>query len=431
MIQVKEVRGGYGNKKVIDGVSFEIKQGEFVGILGPNGSGKTTLLKMIAGIMPPESGQVCLDKQPIQSYGAKALAQKLAVLPQKTEQAFSFTVEETVQFGRYPYQKGWLQSITKEDMDIVHQVMEQTDIIQFKDQSIHELSGGEQQRVYLAQALAQQPEYLLLDEPTSFLDLAYQKHLLDLIKQETYSSKLAVIGVFHDVNIASLYCDRLLLLHEGKTEMLGSPERVLTTDRIHRVYETNVTSLQHPFRANPQFIIEPAVSSIELDQQALSIAWKMNGQDGMTLCMNQPLRILSSHSDNGGFYWKRSLGTGSMALRTTSEQTDGHEDMLFMFQSDSPKQYATEEDDHFALYGMCSEEELTVWLVMKRSLSDGTMIQLMGQLMYFIQLQTNMTIQHLCVISTKEKESGHGALWEKHLQQKIRQLLATLDVIKK
>lgn len=251
MIQVKEIRGAYGEKEVIRGINLEVKQGEFLGILGPNGSGKTTLLKMMAGILAPKSGEVRIGGHLIQSYPPKALAQKVAVLPQKTDQAFSFTVEETVQFGRYPYQKGWLQSVTREDVQVVSKVMEQTGVAQFKNQSIHELSGGEQQRVYLAQALAQQPEYLLLDEPTSFLDLAYQKDLLDLIKEETDSSRLTVIGVFHDVNIASLYCDRLLLLHEGKTDMLGLPHHVLTTERINRVYETNVTPLQHPFRANP------------------------------------------------------------------------------------------------------------------------------------------------------------------------------------
>lgn len=141
MIQVKEIKGGYGEKEVIRGISFEVKQGEFLGILGPNGSGKSTLLKMISGLLEPDSGEVRLSGQLIQSYRPKALAQKMAVLPQKTDQAFSFTVEETVQFGRYPYQKGWLQSVTQEDMRIVNKVMEQTDVAQFKGQSIHELSG--------------------------------------------------------------------------------------------------------------------------------------------------------------------------------------------------------------------------------------------------------------------------------------------------
>ncbi|OLP65201.1 Hemin import ATP-binding protein HmuV [Bacillus pumilus] len=432
MIQVKDVRGGYGQKEVIRGISFEIKRGEFVGILGPNGSGKTTLLKMLAGILTPESGQVRLNDQPIQSYKEKALAQRMAVLPQKTDQAFSFTVEETVQFGRYPYQKGWLQSVTKKDRQVINNVMEQTDIDQFKDQSIHELSGGEQQRVYLAQALAQQPEYLLLDEPTSFLDLAYQKSVLDLIKKETTTSKLAVIGVFHDVNIASLYCDQLLLLHEGKTEMFGTPEHVLTTERINRVYGTNVTPLQHPLRANPQFTIEPAVGSTVSNQTKRANRWKTHGSKGMTFSNDQPLRILSSHQKNGGFFWKRSLGTGTHALRETSEQMNVHEEMLFLSQSDGQKQYAACDDqDDFSLYGMRHQEELAAWLVLDMTISDGTFVQLMGQLMSLIQLETNITIHHLCIAAAKGQKVRQNDLSHERLQKKVHQLLSSLDAIKK
>ncbi|PRO41708.1 heme ABC transporter ATP-binding protein [Bacillus sp. LLTC93] len=428
MIQVKDVRGGYGEKEVIRGISFNVKQGEFLGILGPNGSGKTTLLKMIAGILAPESGQVCLSGHPIQSYRSKVLAQKLAVLPQKTEQAFSFTVEETVQFGRYPYQKGWLQSVTKEDVQVVSRVMEQTDVAQFKNQSIHELSGGEQQRVYLAQALAQQPEYLLLDEPTSFLDLAYQKELLDLIKEETTSSRLTVVGVFHDVNIASLYCDRLLLLHEGKAEMLGQPHHVLTTERINRVYETSVTPLQHPLRANPQLMIEPAATS-KASSVKLADGWRAHGSKGMTFSIKQPLRILSSHEKSGGFFWKRSLVTGNETLH---EMLDGCEDSLFLGQSDGPKQYAAEDNEEdMVLYGMRQQEELTVWLVLKGSLSDGASIQLMGQLMQNIQQKTSIPIHHLCIASAYAKEKEPDVILLERLRKKVHRLLHTLAAIKK
>ncbi|EKF36347.1 heme ABC transporter ATP-binding protein [Bacillus xiamenensis] len=428
MIQVKEVRGGYGEKEVIRGVSFEVNQGEFLGILGPNGSGKTTLLKMIAGVLAPKSGQVYLNAHPVQSYRPKALAQKLAVLPQKTDQAFSFTVEETVQFGRYPYQKGWLQSVTKEDVQVVSTVMEQTDVAQFKDQSIHELSGGEQQRVYLAQALAQRPEYLLLDEPTSFLDLAYQKELLDLIREETSSSRLTVIGVFHDVNIASLYCDRLLLLHEGKAEMLGDPHHVLTTERINRVYETVVTPLQHPLRANPQLMIEPAATS---DRSCVKLAegWKTHGSHGMTFSIKQPLRILSSHEKNGGFFWKRSLGTGTEALH---EMLDDREGILFLEQSGEPKEYAAQDDEEdVLLYGMHQEGELSVWLVLKESLSDGASVQMMGQLMHIIQQETSVPIHHLCIASAHAQQKEHDALLHERVRKKVQRLLHTLVARKK
>lgn len=428
MIQVKEIRGGYGEKEVIRGINLEVKQGEFLGILGPNGSGKTTLLKMMAGILAPMSGEVRLGGHLIQSYQPKALAQKMAVLPQKTDQAFSFTVEETVQFGRYPYQKGWLQSVTREDVQVVSKVMEQTGVAQFKNQSIHELSGGEQQRVYLAQALAQQPEYLLLDEPTSFLDLAYQKDLLDLIKEETTSSKLTVIGVFHDVNIASLYCDRLLLLHEGKTDMLGLPHHVLTTERINRVYETNVTPLQHPFRANPQLMVEPAAPS-KASIVNIADGWRTYSSEGMTFSINQPLRILSSHKKNGGFFWKRSIGTGT---KTLHEQLESSEDMLFFEQANGLAQFAAEDaEDDMILYGMLQQEELAIWLILKRSLSDGAAIQLMGQLMHIMKQETSIPIHHLCIATPNTHETEDADLLHERLGQKVHGLLQTLNAIQK
>lgn len=428
MIQVKEIRGGYGEKEIIRGISLEVKQGEFLGILGPNGSGKTTLLKMMAGILAPESGEVRLGGHLVQSYQPKALAQKMAVLPQKTDQAFSFTVEETVQFGRYPYQKGWLQSATQEDVQVVRKVMEQTGVAQFKDQPIHELSGGEQQRVYLAQALAQQPEYLLLDEPTSFLDLAYQKDLLDLIKEETASSRLTVIGVFHDVNIASLYCDRLLLLHEGKTDMLGLPHHVLTTERINRVYETNVTPLQHPFRANPQLMVEPAVSS---NASIVNIAdgWRTYGSEGMIFSINQPLRILTSHKENGGFFWKRSIGTGTKTLHHQLEPT---EDMLFFEQTKGLAKYAAEDtEDDMILYSMLQQETLTIWLILKRSLSDGAAVQLIGQLVHIIKQETSLSVHHLCIAAPNTQETEDVDLLQERLGQKVHGLLHKLKVIQK
>ncbi|MGG2945032.1 heme ABC transporter ATP-binding protein [Bacillus safensis] len=428
MIQVKEIRGGYGEKEVIRGINLEVKQGEFLGILGPNGSGKTTLLKMMAGILAPMSGEVRLSGHLIQSYQPKALAQKMAVLPQKTDQAFSFTVEETVQFGRYPYQKGWLQSVTQEDVKVVSKVMEQTGVAQFKNQSIHELSGGEQQRVYLAQALAQQPEYLLLDEPTSFLDLAYQKDLLDLIKEETAFSRLTVIGVFHDVNIASLYCDRLLLLHEGKTDMLGMPHHVLTTERINRVYETNVTPLQHPFRANPQLMVEPAAPS-KASIVNIADGWRTYGSEGMTFSINQPLRILSSHKKNGGFFWKRSIGTGT---KTLHEQLESAEEMLFFEQANGLAQYAAEDaEDDMILYGMLQQEALTIWLILKRSLADGAAVQLMGQLMHIMKQETSIPIHHLCIATPNTHETEDADLLHERLGQKVHGLLQKLNAIQK
>lgn len=254
MIDVIRVSGGYGKTDVLQDISFAVKPGEFLGILGPNGSGKTTLLKMLSGTIAPEAARCCLNA--VQSGSTKrrsSLAKWRSFLKNGAGLFLYGGGNGTV--CRYAYQAGLFRQLTAEDHDIVKRVMKQTDTLRFAQKSIHELSGGEQQRVYLAQALAQEPEYLLLDEPTSFLDLSFQKSLLDLMKQETAASKLAVVGVFHDVNIASLYCDRLLLLKDGKAEVLDRPEAALSAGRIGRVYDTDITGLDHPQRSNPQFTI--------------------------------------------------------------------------------------------------------------------------------------------------------------------------------
>ena len=164
------------------------------GILGPNGSGKTTLLQMMSGILPYHSGEIKLKEKRLQDYRVKELARVIAVLPQHSTQAFSYTVKETVSLGRYAHQKGFLQSWSIEDEEIVQKVMEQTGVTQFQHIPFEQLSGGERQRVLLAQALAQEPEILFLDEPTNHLDLSYQKELLDLMKRWTKEKDLTVIS---------------------------------------------------------------------------------------------------------------------------------------------------------------------------------------------------------------------------------------------
>ena len=209
-----ELSGGYPNKAVLDSVSFQVNKGEFFGILGPNGSGKTTLLSMLSGILPYQNGSIQIKGRDVKEYTAKELARVIAVLPQHSSFAFSYTVKEAISLGRYAHQKGWFHTWSEEDEVIVQKVMEQTGVTNFSEYHFEELSGGERQRVLLAQALAQEPEILFLDEPTNHLDLSYQKGLLDLMKKMAIEQQLTVISIFHDLNLASLYCDRLLLLRK-------------------------------------------------------------------------------------------------------------------------------------------------------------------------------------------------------------------------
>ena len=218
MLNVQHVSGGYSNESVLKDISFEVKRGELFGILGPNGSGKTTLLKMISGILPITTGEIYIKGKRLQEYSAKQLAQIVAVLSQHSSQSFSYTVKETVSLGRYAHQKGWFQTWSNEDEEIVQRVMNQTGVSAFQNKNIQELSGGEKQRVFLAQALAQEPEILLLDEPTNHLDLSYQKELLDLLKHWTTENGLTVISIFHDLNLAGLYCDRLAPARKGNDQ---------------------------------------------------------------------------------------------------------------------------------------------------------------------------------------------------------------------
>ncbi|ALX48562.1 adenosylcobinamide amidohydrolase [Lentibacillus amyloliquefaciens] len=303
MLNLEQVSGGYGGEPVIQDISFSISQGEFFGILGPNGSGKTTLLKMISGLIPNSSGSIQLNHTNIRYFSRKALAKKMAVLPQLTAHAFSYTVRETVALGRYAHRQGFFQTWTSEDERVLHTVMEQTNITAFQHQTIQELSGGEQQRVFLAQALAQEPDLLLLDEPTNHLDLAYQKDLLDLLKKETKQDGLTVVSIFHDLNLASLYCDRLLLLDDGRERAIHSPDGVLTESLIKDVYKTNVRKYPHPVVAKPQMHLLPDATETH-DRSTLIGPSMLNIQpEHIALTSPIPLRTLSSGVCGAGIGW--------------------------------------------------------------------------------------------------------------------------------
>lgn len=259
MLEIKNVSGGYDQKLVVQNVSFQVKKGEMLGILGPNGSGKSTLLKLISGILPMKSGEVLIEDKTLQSFASKELAKKMAVLPQLHSQAFSHTVRDTVSLGRYPHQSGWFSSWSNEDEAAVQAAMKLTAIQRYEHQLLELLSGGEQQRVFVAQALAQQAPILLLDEPTNHLDIAHQKQLLDTIKTQTIENEITVISIFHDINLASLYCDRLLLMDQGQIKVIGEPQEVVKKSLVEAVYDARVSTTSHPERPKPQVTILPDV----------------------------------------------------------------------------------------------------------------------------------------------------------------------------
>lgn len=257
MIKIERLSGGYGSTFSLKNIHLQVNKGEFFGIIGPNGSGKTTLVKMLSGIIRPQTGSISIDNWPLAQYRSKDLAKKLAVLPQLTEQAFRFTVHETVALGRYAHQSSLFNMLTEYDEQVINEAMELTDVKRYEQVTIDQLSGGERQRVYLAQALAQEPEIILLDEPTNHLDLTYQKELLDLLNLWIKERGLTVVAIFHDLNLASLFCDRLLLMNKGEVFACGKPNEVLSRKNILKVYETKIENRSHPEIPKLQVMLTP------------------------------------------------------------------------------------------------------------------------------------------------------------------------------
>ena len=251
ILQIKKVGFRYVEERVLKNISFEIKNGEFLGIIGPNGSGKTTLLKIIDRILIPQEGSIWLSGINIDEMKRDALARLIAVVPQDFPITFPFSVEEIVLMGRAPH-LGRLRFEGKKDYEIAHGAMEMTDTLSFANRSINELSGGERQRILIARALAQQPQIILLDESTAFLDIKHQIDFFDLIKNLNKKEGLTVISVTHDINLASLYCDRVILLNAGNIHCMGTPDEVITEFNIKEVYETDVLVDENPLTGQPR-----------------------------------------------------------------------------------------------------------------------------------------------------------------------------------
>lgn len=306
MLEITDVSGGYPGRDVLAGVSFSVAKGELFGILGPNGSGKTTLLKMMTGTLPASGGSIEIKGRPLAQYSSKELAKAAAVLPQMSSDTFSYTVKETVSLGRYAHQKSWLQSWSGEDEEAVCSAMKQTGVDIFAESLLQELSGGERQRVFLAQALAQQPEILFLDEPTNHLDLAYQKELLDLLARMARDCELTVISIFHDLNLASLYCDRLLLLDKGRVSAVGEPHEVLQEERIRHIYRTSVEKHAHPKVPKPHMILVPEASK-EDDLPEIGPGCLKASEEMMVLTAPCYMKTLSSAVLGAGFGWYRTF----------------------------------------------------------------------------------------------------------------------------
>ena len=233
-VEVRNLALHYGKIQVLRGVSLSVSQGEFVVIIGPNGTGKTSLLKAMAGLVRI-SGEIEIMGSPLGDYSRRQLAESVAVVPQQVPIEFPFTVAETVLMGRSPH-LGILEVEGERDREIAQQAMEFTEVAHLAGRRLDELSGGERQRVIIARAICQEPQLILLDEPTASLDPAHQVRIMDLMERLRSEEGVTIVMVSHDLNLAAMYGDRLLLLENGSIISSGPPRKVLTTDQLEKSY---------------------------------------------------------------------------------------------------------------------------------------------------------------------------------------------------
>ncbi|KPU27723.1 ABC transporter [Caloranaerobacter sp. TR13] len=238
-VELKNIYFSYGYEDVLEDISLIIEEGKFISILGPNGSGKTTLLKNMCKLLNPLDGKILVDDKDLNKIAFKELAKTMAAVHQDSSVNFEFTVYDIVMMGRYPYQKRFRPE-SERDINIVKRAMKNTETWTLKEKSIHEISGGERQRVIIARALAQEPKILLLDEPISQLDIKHQINILNLCKKLNREEKITIITTLHDINLAARYSDYILLMNKGKIKAFGLPESVLTKENIQDVYGIEV-----------------------------------------------------------------------------------------------------------------------------------------------------------------------------------------------
>lgn len=237
-LEVRELGYDYDGRPILDSVTWDLRKGEILGVLGPNGCGKTTMLRNLNRNLSPKRGCVVLDGTDLEDMAKRDIARHIAAVPQSNEIRFAFTVREMVAMGRMPFQEAF-RGNSSEDERIVDEAMELTGITHMSDRLINTMSGGERQRVIIARALAQQPEILLMDEPTLHLDINMQFEVLDLVSRLSRDRGLTVVIVSHDLPMVARYCDRIILIHDRTVWAEGRPEDVLTPDNMRTVFNVD------------------------------------------------------------------------------------------------------------------------------------------------------------------------------------------------
>ena len=251
IIKVRGLSFAYTDELVLQDLAFEVLPGEFLSVIGPYGSGKTTLLKLLYGYLSPLGGDIYLGDTPIKKITRKDLAKRIAVVSQMPRFHFELTAFEFVLMGRSPHM-GLLAFEGKEDFEVASEAMTLTDVAGFKERNIFSLSGGELQRVLIARALAQKPQVMLLDEPTSYLDIKHQINICQLLKRMNKDKGITIVAVFHDINLASYFSDRVMVMKDGKVHGVGPPEEVITKETLDFVYDCPVFVDENPQTGRPR-----------------------------------------------------------------------------------------------------------------------------------------------------------------------------------
>jgi len=254
MLIFTNVSSGYRRRPVLKNITFTINKGDFTGIIGPNGAGKSTLLKTATKILRLYSGEIFLDNRQLSSLSRNEIARIIAVVSQEQTFIFPYKVMDVVLLGRIPYAKG-IGLCTRADLKIACEALEAVGAIHLRDAYIDELSSGERQRVIIARALAQQPKLLFLDEPTSHLDISHQVEIFSLLTRLNKENHLTIVAILHDLNLASEYCNDLILLEDGQVRIKGSPKDVLDYRIIEDVYKTCVIVKENPLTARPYVFV--------------------------------------------------------------------------------------------------------------------------------------------------------------------------------
>ncbi|MFF5036703.1 ABC transporter ATP-binding protein [Nocardia salmonicida] len=249
-LQASELTLGYGPTTVVDGLDLDITGGTVTAVIGPNGCGKSTLLRAMARLMRPTGGHVQLDGKRIDRMSTKEVARVLGILPQSPLAPEGLTVADLVARGRHPHQR-WYRQWSEDDESAINEALTWTDMVEFADRSLDELSGGQRQRAWISMALAQNTDLLLLDEPTTFLDLAHQIEVLDLVRRLHAEAGRTVVMVLHDLNLAARYAHRLVAMRAGRVVAAGTPAEVLTEEVVAEVFGLRAKVIEDPVTGTP------------------------------------------------------------------------------------------------------------------------------------------------------------------------------------